>query len=152
MPRDQHTYGGISIVDNATATVISGIGIANKVQFLFFDTNDPSQNTTPDHTSDDITIDDTSDYLVTVSITIDSIAGAAATYGLFCYINNGATAVPNLHAHRDMPAGGGVEGSISLSGIATLTAADTIELWVVNETNTQNVILSDVTMSVVSVG
>jgi hypothetical protein len=103
---------------------------------------------TPDHTNDHITVDKAGWYLCSVSISIDSLAGSAAKFGFGVYKNNGATLFQNLHSHRDLPAGaGGNSGSVSLSGLIDLAATDTIELWVWNETNTQNIVVDDVTLT-----
>jgi hypothetical protein len=63
------------------------------------------------------------------------------------YKNNGATEYPNVHSNRSLSGGGSDTGSMSMSGIISATANDTLELWVWNETNTNNVILEDATMS-----
>lgn len=146
-------YGGISVKDNATATVISGTGEGNKVQFVLFDTNDVSNNTTPDHTNDHITIGTTGDYEVNASIHIDSVAGLSEKFGFAVYRNNGATQLPNVHAHQDVPPGaGGNADSVHISGQVTLTAADTIELWVWTENGTQNIVIADATLHLHSLG
>jgi hypothetical protein len=142
------SYGGLSVNDNSNPTVISGSGEANKVQYLFFDTNDPSSGgVTPDHTQDHIIINMSGDYVSICSVTADSVAGAGAEFSFDIYVNNGATLKDNLHAHRSFTGGGGEVGSISVSGIATFNSDDTFELWVHNEDNTQNIIITDVTCS-----
>ena len=42
--------------------------------------------------------------------------------------------------------------SISLSGIATLAVGDTVEVWIQNETGTNDVIVEDISLSIVQVG
>lgn len=146
-------YGAMFVNDNVTETAITGTGVANKVQFTLFDNNGVSNgDVTPDHTNDHITSGKTGDYVIKCCITADSVTGAGAEFSFDIFINNGATALSPLHAHRTFSGGGGEIGSIALCGIVNLTANDTVELWIHNETNTQNIILSDVTLSIVQVG
>lgn len=140
-------YAGVSVVSNSTATVIVTAGV--KVQFVEFDTNDPSDGSTPDHTNDHITISEDGDYLVVVSITLESVAGVGSVCEIEVKKNNGVSDVGALHVDRDIGGGGAESGSMGMSGIAMLAEGDTIEIWVENETNTQNYILEDVTLSVV---
>ena len=143
-------YGEISVNDNANPTAIAVMGTA--VQVTDFDTDGPSNNATPDHASDHITIAKAGDYLITCSLTMDSVAGPGATFDFEVMKNNGASRVGAVHAHRSASGGGGETGSVSLSGIATLAAADTIELWVSNDTGTENVVIEDAILSVVQIG
>ena len=145
-------FAEIYVNDANTTVTISGTGIANKVQVLVFDTNGCSHNMTPDHTNDHITVVKAGCYLCTVSITAASVSGAAAQFSFNLFKNNGATAFLNIHAHRDFSGGGGDVGSVSLSGIIDIAASDTIELWLWNDTNTQNIILDDINLSLVQVG
>jgi len=150
MSRVPAVYGGISAVGNSTETAISVAGTA--VQVTVFDTNSPSNGTTPDHTNDHITIATAGDYLIVSSATVNSVAGAASRFEMTVQKNNGAAAVGALHVDRNIAGGGGVAGSVSMSGIATLAASDTIEVWLENETNTANYVVEDITLSVVRVG
>ena len=138
-------YGEISAVGNTTETAITVGGTA--VQVTIFDTNGPSNDTTPDHTSDDITISFTGDYFIAVSATVNSLVGLASKFEMSVQKNNGFVDVGALHCDRNIAGGGGVAGVISMSGIATLTAGDTIEVWIENETNTANYIVEDITLS-----
>jgi hypothetical protein len=145
-------FGEIYAYDTSTTITISSSGIANKVQITAFAANGQSNNATPDHTNDHITIDKAGKYLVTISGSIASVAGAAALFGFGLWINNGATQYTNVHTHRNLSGGGGDAGSISMSGICDFAANDTVELWVYNETNTQNIVVDDMTLSVVQIG
>lgn len=146
------TYGEIYAVGNTTETTIAASGKANKVQVTIFDTDGPSNNATPDHTNDHITIVTPGIYMITCCIHADSVAGAAAEFGWSIYKNNGATEIVNLHAHRDFAGGGGEAGAANICGMATLAATDTIELWCWNEGGTQNLVNADVGISVVKIG
>lgn len=145
-------YGEISTFDNASTVVISGTGVANKVQFDGFDTNGLSYNTTPNHITDDITIDKAGVYQVNCSITAESTAGTAAKFAFQGYKNNGVTILQNLHAHRDLAGGTGDTGSVSVSGYVDFAVNDTFELWLWNDTNTQNIVVEDVTCSLHQIG
>jgi hypothetical protein len=143
-------FGEISVKDNTTATTISTINV--KVQYLLFDTNGVSNGATPDHTNDHITVNKPGTYLITCSLTAESVAGAGAKFSFEIYKNNGTTLVGALHAHRQLSGGGTDTGSVSLSGLIGLSSGDTIELWVTNNTNTQNIVIEDVSLSITMVG
>lgn len=146
-------YGEIYGYNVSSTITISGTGIANKVQITAFAANGESNLTTPDHDNDHITIQKTGKYMVTVSITIESAgAGLASDIGISIFKNNGATEFQNLHCHRRLVGGGVDAGSCSISGIASLAANDTIEMWIWNDTNTDDVVVDDVTLSLVQIG
>ena len=131
---------------------IGGIGVANKVQVTSFDTDGVSNNMTPDHTNDHITVTKAGMYLCTVSLHVESAGGGGAdNFGFSVYKNNGATEFANAHAHRKLAGGGGDIGSASISGIIDLAVNDTIELWAWNEDSTDNLVIDDATMSLVMV-
>jgi hypothetical protein len=138
--------------DAADTLTIAASGVANKVQVTSFDTNGQSNNMTPDHTNDHITVDKAGMYLCTVSVSALSAAGAGYELGISLWKNNGATEFDNVHSHRDLSGGGGDTGSITLSGIVDLAVNDTMEIWVWNETNTTDVIIDDITFSLVQIG
>ena len=144
-------FGEISAEGNAVATTIA---VANTwYQVTIFDTNGVSNGSvTPDHTNDHITLGREGMYLVTVSVSI--LSGSGATFVLEGELaaNNRAKQFANVHFDRQLSGGGGDVGSVSMSGIIDAAAADTIELWVRNITNTVNVTVENVTMSVVQIG
>lgn len=144
--------GEISAEDaNDTITITSALE-ANKVQIDTFDTNGKAYLATPDHTSAHITITVPGDYFITCHVTTDSLAGSAARFGFGVFINNGGTHFHNLHTHLDVAAGaGGNADSIGMEGLVTLAAADTVEVWVWNEDNTQNIVVDDITLSLFQV-
>jgi hypothetical protein len=139
------SYSGISSIDNATAHVIAVAGTA--VQVTTFDTNSPSANLTPDHTNDHITVDAAGDYLIMVSATVNSVAATPTRFEMTVQKNNGASVVGSLKCHRNLGGGGGEAGVISMSGIATLAASDTVEVWLENETNTDNYTVINIDLS-----
>jgi hypothetical protein len=145
-------YGEIYAYDSNTTITITASGIANKVQVTAFDTNGASNQMTPDHTNDHITVTKAGVYLCTVSISAESVGGAAYEIGFSVFKNNGATQFQNLHVHRNLSGAGGDTGSLSMTGLITLAANDTVEVWTYNETNTSNIIVDDITLSLVQVG
>lgn len=144
-------FGEISAKDSATTTTFAGTTETNKSQVLIFDTNGLSNGTTPDHTNDHITIDTTGIYLVTVSMVIESTVAVSTAIGSAVYKNNGSTQFANVHMNRQL-SGTNDKGSTSMSGIISLSATDTLELWIWNDTNTNAIIVSDVTLSVLQIG
>jgi hypothetical protein len=139
-------YAGIYAVGNSTQTTITTAGV--KAQVTIFDTNSPAYGLVPDNTQDHITVDRAGDYFVAVSATVNSVAGAASRFEMTAQKNNGAAALGGIHCDRNIAGGGGVSGVISMSGIVTLAASDTVEVWIENETNTQNYIVEDIDLSV----
>jgi len=143
-------FGGISVIENAAQTAIATTGVA--VQILIFNTNEPSNGATPDHTNDHITVGKDGTYLITCAITVVSIAGAGAKFHFDIQKNNGASVVGQIHTDRNMSGGGSDAGSATMTGLAVLSTGDTIEAWVTNETNTQNVIVEDINMVITMIG
>lgn len=145
-----NVYGNINVKDNGADTVIAASGVANKVQFLFFDTNGEFNDTTPNHVEDHIEIDKAGKYLIVISIHAESVAaGGAATFGFEAWKNNGTIQLTGIHGHRKLAGGGGDVGSIHISGIADLDVNDTVELWVYEVApDTDNIELEDVSMTI----
>lgn len=143
-------YGEISALDNSTATTISVAGTA--VQVTIFDTDGISNNCSPDNTSDDITIDRAGDYRITVSATINSVSGSANRFELTVQKNNGASIVGALVANGDLAGSGSESTPVTIVGLATLALNDTIEVWIENETNTDNYVVENITLAVEMIG
>jgi hypothetical protein len=142
-------FANISVKDNTTDTTLNS---AAKVQFLFFDTNGPSNSATPDHTNDHITITRAGKYYVSCAVTAANAAGASHVLDSSVWKNNGTTELINLHSHRTLGAGTDI-GSIHLSGIADLAASDTIELWLdTSRGSDTDVEVSDASLSVFMLG
>jgi hypothetical protein len=143
-------YGEIYVENNSTPTTISGS--STWYQVTVFGTNGLFNDTTPDHSTDDITIDHAGVYLIVVSAAIKTEGGGSgAVYEVQVEKNDGATSFANIHTDRQLAGGGGDVGSISLSGIVSLSVDDTIELWVQNKSNTDNIIFEDATLSVIEI-
>ncbi len=146
-------YGEIYAYDSATTIVISSRYIAGKAQITAFNVDGPSNLTTPAHASDHITIVKAGVYLITCSLAVESTGGSGYKVGYGVFLNGGTVAIQSMHAHRDFASGSGSEhGSISLSGLVSLSVSDTVEVWCWNESGTSNVIVDDANLSVVMVG
>jgi hypothetical protein len=146
-------YASIFAVDNSTETTITTAGV--KAQVTIFDTNGPYNGLVPDHTNDHITVptsQGTGIYFIAVSATVNSVAGAASRFEMTVQRDNGAAALGGLHCDRNIAGGAGASGVISMSDIVALTATDTIEVWIENETNTQNYVVEDISLSIIRMG
>jgi len=142
-------YGGLCIVGNAVNTSVSSAG---DTQYVYFDTDGPSNGITPVNAEDHIVISKTGDYLVVVSLSIENAAGAGHVVTVKVKKNNGATLLPGFVTDRAFSTGTDV-GSLSVQGIVTLTAADTIELWATSDSGgAKNILIANAYLSAVQVG
>jgi len=134
-------YAGLAVSSNAAATAV---GVANTwYQVTVFDTDLSDYGADADHTSDDITLNVSDTYMVSVSATVTGGAGDAIEFAVFrnnggTQLTGGLTAKPTATGNNDV---------ISLSGIAALSNTDTIELWCRNTTDTDNITVKDASMS-----
>jgi hypothetical protein len=144
--------GEIWVRGNAAATVIGGAGVY--VQYTGFANNGLASNTTPDHANDHIEIDVAGNYVCLGSFHVESVGGGAAdNVSLEIRKNNGTVIFNNLHSHRLLAGGGGDIGSMSVSGgLSSLAIDDTIELWLTNEDNATNILVSDANILIVRIG
>lgn len=146
-------FAGISGIGVDDTITIGLAGKANRAQVTSFDTNDVSNNMTPDHAQDHITVVKAGMYMCIVSLHIETAgAGGADTFGFSVYKLNGTVEFTNVHAHRLMAGGGGDVGSVGLSGIIDLAVDDTIELWCWNEDSADDIVIDDVTLSLFQLG
>lgn len=140
-------FGEIYVENNSTATSIASA--TTWYQVTVFDTNGVSNGTTPDHTNDHITIDHDGFYLIEGSAAIKSVSAGAIVIECEVKLNNGATSLLNVHWDRELSGAGGDTGSTSMSGIAYLSTNDTVEMWVQNKTNANDVVFEDITLTVI---
>jgi hypothetical protein len=145
-------FGEISAYNQSDELTISGSGISNKVQVTTFNSNGVSNLSVPSHGSDHITISRSGVYSVNVSVSLDSVAGSGGTIGIGLFKNNGTTQFQNVHATHDLAGGGGEAASLSLSGLIDVNNTDTIEVWVWNDSNSNNVVVDDITLSLSMIG
>lgn len=119
-PNPEPYYGGISVVGNIGVTTVPG-------QFLEFNTNQISKNTTPDHTEDHIVIE--KDGVYEVNCVITATGGNQKNFVFQVYKNNQGTAFSNL-VSRERVVQINDPATITLSGQIELFVDDTLELWV----------------------
>lgn len=145
------SFAGISAKNNATATTIT---TANTyVQFTEFDTDDAANVLTPDYTNAHITVDTAGFYRISAAVSASSLGGTAYTVDVQIMINNGASTFNNLHSHSRFSGGGTDADFIGLGPSAVvLSASDTVELWVENKTNTNDVLFESCALYVEKVG
>ena len=142
-------HAGIYAVSNANPVGI--LVKATAVQGTDWDANHPYSGPVPDSGNSHITIDRTGVFLIVVSATVNSGAGAASKFEMTVRTNAGTAELPGLHCDRNLAGGGGVAGVISMSGIVALTAADTVEVWIEDETNAVDYVVEDIDLSIVRV-
>ncbi len=149
-------FAEIYAADVADEITITTAGKANKVQITSFTVNGVSNNCTPDHTSDHITITKAGIYKANLSMHVKTPSGGSShVIGYSVYKNEvggGGTEFPNLHGQRQLASGGTDEGSISLSGLIDLAVNDTIEVWIWDLTGTDNIIIDDINLSLIQIG
>ena len=140
-------FGGISVKGQAVATTIVSDSVY--YQFLFFDRNSPSRGTTPDHTNDHITIEVPGTYCVLLNAS--AIASNGDEVHIEVKINNGSSTLEDIHA-RSTGRGAGVKTNLGAHGFPALAVGDTVELWIENETSTDDITVEDASLSVLRVG
>lgn len=146
-------HGCMHGYDLSSTITITGTGQGNKVQITSFAANGHySPSVIPDHTEDHITIGLAGKYKVDAVITAKSTGAQAFKATFSGYKNNGTTQLVNLQSSRDFAGGGGDAGVIPLSAIVDLSATDTLELWVWNNTNTEDIVITDISMNIFMVG
>ena len=134
--------------DNTTTTSTS----TTKAQILIFDTNGQSNNMTPDHAQDHITVVKAGKYKIDTSISIKNSSGAAHVISVEMWKNNGNTVFNNIHAGRTFSTGSDV-GNMTMSGIVDLAANDTIEMWITSDSaSARTVTVEDVDFSAIQIG
>lgn len=115
-----HAYGILNAND---VSVAESTVDATPRQVTAWSIDGLSFNTTPDHTSDDITIDIDGDYTVEVSV---SFSGTSSkTYRLEIYKNGSPTGFACM---RKLGTGGDV-GDVSFSGFISLSTNDTVSVY-----------------------
>jgi len=140
-------FGEIYVYNNGTADTVA---TATWSQMTRFDTNGESNNTTPDHTNDHITITKAGRYMVNVSASFSGDPNITWYGGV--WKNNGATQLTNIQIHRKLGAGGDV-GCVSMSGIGDFAANDTVEIWIRQDSGADKAItVVDCSLSLVQIG
>ena len=118
---DWNNYGGLYVEDGVTAETTTD---ATPRKIGGFTTVMPSSSTcTPSAATDNITVTDAGDYLVTAQMSFSGTLSKTFVVEIY----NGTTAT-NLKCTRKLGTGGDI-GSASVTGILTLAASDAISLY-----------------------
>ena len=134
--------------DNTATTSTS----TTKTQILIFDTDGESNNMTPDHAQDHITVLKAGKYKIDTSISIKNSSGSAHVISVEMYKNNGTVVFNNIHAGRTFSTGSDV-GNMTMSGIVDLAANDTIEMWITSDSaSARTVTVEDVDFCAIQIG
>ncbi len=134
--------------DNTTTTSTS----TTKAQILIFDTNGESNNMTPDHAQDHITVVKAGKYKIDASISIKNSSGAAHVISLEMYKNNGTGVFNNIHAGRTLGTSTDV-GNLTMSGLVDLAVNDTIEFWITSDSaSARTVTVEDIDFCAIQIG
>jgi hypothetical protein len=147
-------YGEIYIKGGSLAFNVSSAGYT---QVLGFNTaqgfNGVSNGMTPDKTNSHITALTAGIYMATVSMAIQKNTTSNFEVDIDLSKNNKAADFDNVHTYREMGAGSGERGSLSMSGLITLAVNDTIELWITSDDATnRSITVVDCTLSLTMVG
>ncbi len=119
-------FGEIYTDDNSIATVLASQDTWYDV--TIFNANGESNETTPDHTDDSITIDSAGVYFVAISLDIRS--AASNNYYFSAFKNKVAgTELHNIEARRTTTVAN-KPGSVSMSGLANFAVNDTVSIGV----------------------
>jgi hypothetical protein len=146
-----NAYGEIYSYNNATPVTVATAG--TYYQILTYHANGAAYDTIASYTEGHIKIQRSGVYNAQVSMTVQTEGGAGAvTADVDLKKNNGTTSFNNIHAHRRLAGGGNDIGSVSMSGLVTLATDDTVEVWIANETDTFNLVVEDINLTVNQIG
>jgi len=122
---------GHDVADDLTTASVS-----TWYQIVSFAVNGESNGCTPDHTNDHITVHTAGTYQVHYSVSAHG--HQSHDYDIHVARNNNATDFDETATHFSTPTAGRVI-SMSGSGILTLAAGDTIELWILRSSAGSNI-------------
>lgn len=128
------------IYAHSVAAAITSVNQNDWDQITAFDTNGLSNNTTPDHTNDHITISKAGKYLISFHWCGHGPA-AVHDWDFYIAVNNRTTTFNNITAHVTSPIAQN-DTSVSATGIANLSVNDTVELWVTRTSAGNNIVLT----------
>ena len=141
---EQPRYGTVHMQGNSTATVISGTSTPTKVLGTF--TTDIVSQFTGDATGK-LTYTGGSTAVLTVKATVTFTSATAPNQDVGIYIAKNGTAIAGTKIVRQVDASGGANASTFFN--VSLATNDYIELFVSNDTSTDNIIVSDTILGVI---
>lgn len=121
---------GLAYADIHAHAVAADLALAAEntfYQIVAFDTDGPSNNCTPSHANDHITIVEAGDYRV--SLSWSGHAHNLDDYDIHVKTNNGTVDYENVAIHTTTAVAGRVITS-AVTGLCAFSAADTVEIWV----------------------
>lgn len=128
------------IYAHAVAVDLTSVAQNDWDQVVAFDTNGESNNATPDHANDHITITKAGKYLVSF-FWCGHTTGVPHTWDFHISKNNNGVAFPNLTTHITTAVAGRLTHA-GASAILDLALNDTIELWVQRLSAGGNIVLT----------
>jgi hypothetical protein len=145
-------FGALELEDNTVETEITTAGVKVQISNFVASTLEIVGNgTNPDFSEGHIEIESDGSYIVGCTLSVERSGGALFTAHFECFKNNGATHLAGVHASQYFPATATAPTHVTMIGIANLVKGDTVEIWVTNETNTVNLLVSEIALTVVKV-
>lgn len=143
-------YAELNNEGNGTALTISALSsdFTNKVQVLFSTANIVEQGLDANQTTEDVTVGTTGVYFASATLSISG--GASDTLSFAIFKDDGATQLTPRSTVK-LDASGSVTNAVC-SGLVSVVAGETLEIWIQNETSTANCTVADSAFSVFRVG
>jgi hypothetical protein len=143
-------YAELNNETNGTALTISALSsdFTNKVQVLFLTANIVEQGLDANQTTEDVTVGTAGVYFASATLSISG--GASDTLSFAIFKNNGATQLTPRSTVK-LDASGSVTNAVC-SGLVSVVAGETLEIWIQNETTTSSCTIADSAFSVFRVG
>ena len=143
-------YAELNNQSNGTALTITAAStdFSNKVQIPFSTASSVEQGLNADNATEDITVGTTGIYHVSVSLSFSG--GANETYSFAVFANNGANQLTTRSTRR--VGSGGAVGNAGICGNVSVAAGVTLEVWIQNETSTDNCTVEDASFSAFRIG
>lgn len=143
----RHTYGEISVKDNAAATTLAA---ASLVKIDVFDTDGWAYKTTPDAANDCIQVIETGIYHVLFDIQMNNNAAQSHIIDVSLFLDGAATEFLNIHANKSLTGGVADVDSMSASGIVQLNAGERICLYITTDSvSDRDVTIEDASLNIV---
>lgn len=140
-------HGEVWVNGNSAPTTITSLGTWEK--FIGFDQNGHAGGAIPDHTSDHVTAARDGTYMASASASFYGVPGDSYEVGI--QKNNGDTVFNNIVSRKKIDVSG--DTTISISGLVSLEASDTVELWARQYSGTPaDITIVHATLSIVETG
>lgn len=143
-------YAELNNEGNGTAVTISASSsnFSNKVQVAFATANPTEQGLDANNTQEDITVGIDGIYFVNATLSVSGAGNDQLSFAVFA--NNGATQLTARSTFK-LDSAGAVT-NVVCSGIVSLFATNTLEVWIQNETSSSDCTVEDAAFSAFRVG